>query len=69
MAKIHFYGHFITELLENLSFVQCFPVFSGICHVVGIVGCKVVGAREIFFGTHVQVVVAGVVEYAVYAFG
>ena len=44
-AKEDFSVRFIKNLLENLSFIQGFPVFSCICHVVSIIGCKVVIKR------------------------
>lgn len=34
-------------------------------HVLGIIGCKVMGAREVLFGTHVEVVVFRMVQHSI----
>lgn len=37
--------------------------------MLGIVGCKVMSTGKIFFGTHVNVVVLGMVKYCVQTYG
>ena len=49
----------------NASLVECLGIFGGILQVLLIGAGKVVGAREVLLGTHVEIVVADVVEHGV----
>ena len=48
--------------LTDASTVQSLLIFPGIGSMLGISDRKVMGAGEIFLGTHVEVIVLGVVQ-------
>ena len=58
-----------AALAVDFSFVECVPVALGVAVVLAQGGGKVVRAREILFGAHVEVVVVGVVEYGIQSDG
>src|SRR5574344_2359676 len=54
-------------LLFYSTFVKCFGVFSCILHVLIISYGKVVCSAEVFFCTHIQILVMYMVQYSIYA--
>ena len=52
------------EQLSNPPFIQSLLIFPGIGSMLGISDRKVMSAGEIFLGTHVEVIVLGVVQDA-----
>ena len=50
------------SIVSNPSLIQSLLIFPGIGSMLGISDRKVMGAGEIFLGTHVEVIVLGVVQ-------
>ena len=53
--------------LSYASTIELGLVFSCVAHVLRIGGCEVVVSREILFGTHVQVIMLGGIQYGIYS--
>ena len=51
----------------DFSLVQCCPIALRIVQVFAIGGSKVVSAREVFFGAHIEVIVMGIVQHSIQA--
>lgn len=54
-----------SGLAVDFSFVERVPVALGVAVVLAQGGGKVVRAREVLLGTHVEIVMACVVEYGI----
>ena len=58
---------YFTVYLFYSPFVECLGIAGSILQVLLIGTRKVVGTREILLGTHVEIVVANVVEHGINA--
>ena len=53
------------SLLFDSPFIQCLRILCCILQVFAVCLCEVMGAGEIFFGTHIYIIMVDTVQYSI----